>query len=175
VRPQPFKIHVQLAELGQLFHAMDPSPFLERDLNDDVADFILGSALEGPRRARPELVVVLRRPAPPAEMDAAREAIRHFFLQKVELTQRELRELLRQGQWSLWVGLSFLAACLVGGRVLAGMVDARFADLVREGFLVGGWVAMWRPLEIYLYGWWPILKRVRVYRALAQMPVHITT
>jgi hypothetical protein len=27
--------------------------------------------------------------------------------------------------------------------------------VIREGFLIGGWVAMWRPLEVFLYDWWP--------------------
>jgi hypothetical protein len=29
--------------------------------------------------------------------------------------------------------------------------------VLRENLLVGGWVAMWRPIEIFLYDWWPIL------------------
>ena len=29
------------------------------------------------------------------------------------------------------------------------------SDIVGEGMLVIGWVAMWRPLEIFLYEWVP--------------------
>jgi hypothetical protein len=45
--------------------------------------------------------------------------------------------------------------------------------MVREGFLIGGWVAMWRPLEVFLYDWWPILGEVRLFDRLSGMPVHI--
>ena len=36
-----------------------------------------------------------------------------------------------------------------------------------------GWVAMWKPLEIYLYRWWPLLALRRLYRRLARMPVEL--
>jgi hypothetical protein len=59
---------------------------------------------------------------------------------------------------------------LVLGNVLAGV---GIADLVREGVLIGGWVAMWRPLEILLYAWWPIQRDARLYDRLGDMPVRI--
>jgi len=34
---------------------------------------------------------------------------------------------------------------------------------VRESLLVGGAVAPWRPLEIFLYDWWPIRDLVTGY------------
>ena len=37
--------------------------------------------------------------------------------------------------------------------------ENRFADVIRESLLIGGWVAMWRPLEVFLYDWWPISAR----------------
>ena len=37
--------------------------------------------------------------------------------------------------------------------------------------LIAGWVAMWRPLEIFLYDWWPIRRRIRVLGKLSAMPI----
>jgi len=42
-----------------------------------------------------------------------------------------------------------------------------------EGFLIGGWVAMWRPLEVFLYDWWPIRAEGRLLKRLSTMPVRI--
>ena len=44
---------------------------------------------------------------------------------------------------------------------------------LRESLLIGGWVAMWRPLEVFLYDWWPIRAEARLYDRLAAMPVRI--
>ena len=38
---------------------------------------------------------------------------------------------------------------------------------------IGGWVAMWRPIEVFLYDWWPIRREARLYDRLAVMPVRI--
>jgi len=38
---------------------------------------------------------------------------------------------------------------------------------------IGGWVSMWRPLEIFLYDWWPIREEARLSDRLAAMPVRI--
>jgi hypothetical protein len=53
------------------------------------------------------------------------------------------------------------------------LADLRIGDLLREGVLIGGWVAMWRPLEIFLYDWWPIRRDALLYDRLGAMPVTI--
>jgi hypothetical protein len=40
--------------------------------------------------------------------------------------------------------------------------------------VIGGWVAMWRPLEIFLYDWWPILAERKLFDRLSVAPVRIT-
>jgi hypothetical protein len=38
---------------------------------------------------------------------------------------------------------------------------------------IGGWVAMWRPLEVFLYDWWPIRAEGRLLQRLSTIPVGI--
>ena len=62
---------------------------------------------------------------------------------------------------------------------LAGLVDRalrgnQVAALIRESMAIGGWVAMWRPLEIFLYDWWPILAERKLFDRLSAAPVRIT-
>ena len=40
--------------------------------------------------------------------------------------------------------------------------------------LIGGWVAMWRPMEIFLYDWWPIRADAMLADRLSVMPVRIS-
>jgi hypothetical protein len=57
---------------------------------------------------------------------------------------------------------------------VGGSSDAwGFRELFRESLLIGGWVAMWRPLELFLYDWWPIRAEARLYDRLSDMPVGI--
>jgi hypothetical protein len=48
-------------------------------------------------------------------------------------------------------------------------------EIARENLTIGGWVSMWRPLEIFLYDWWPIRSEARLSDRLAAMPVRIDT
>jgi cytidylate kinase len=48
-----------------------------------------------------------------------------------------------------------------------------FAKIVQEGLTIGGWVAMWRPLQIYLYDWWPLRAERRVLERLSRMSVRL--
>ena len=46
------------------------------------------------------------------------------------------------------------------------LTEAFFAE-------IGGWVAMWRPMEIFLYDWWPVRAEARLSDRLTAMPVRI--
>jgi hypothetical protein len=74
------------------------------------------------------------------------------------------------------IGLSFLGMCLVVADVLdAGYASNAFLKLLKESLLIGGWVAMWRPMQIFLYGWWPIVRKRSVYRNLSQAIVQVVS
>jgi hypothetical protein len=168
-------IEVHVAELKQLFNAIDPSPFREKDLDPKAEDFIVSWAKDVPAAARLALLVYLDRPAGlPEEATVLREAISEYFRQRAEATRRRLRELFRVGRTSLVIGTAFLGISLLLGDFIANALRGRtIGELLREGLLIGGWVAMWRPMEIFLYAWWPIRDEARLFDRLAKMPVRI--
>lgn len=169
-------IEVRIAELWQLFNAIDPSPFHERDLDPRAEEFILEWAGDLPADAPWALVVHLGR-APGRSDEAAllREAVHRYFAQRAAATRRRLRDLFRRGRRSLAIALAFLAVSIGLGDLLAGLLGEgrRISEIIREGFLIGGWVAMWRPLEVFLYDWWPIRGEARLLDKLSGMLVRI--
>lgn len=175
IPPNCERIEVRVAELKQLFNAMDPSPFRERDLDPAAEEFIVSWAREAPRDASLALVVYLDRPAGlPEEPAILREAVHEFFRHRAESDRQRLRRLLRIGRTSLVIGLVFLAVCIAAGDlVAAALKPRRIGEILRESLLIGGWVAMWRPLEVFLYEWWPIRAEIRLYERLCAMPVRI--
>ncbi len=168
-------IEVRVAELRQLFNAIDPSPFRQRDLDPKAEEFIVGWATDLPSDKPWALVVHLERPAGRADEAAIlRESIHEYFGQRVVASRRRLRELFRRGRISLVIGLAFLAASITVGDIVAGYFsESRVGEVIREGFLIGGWVAMWRPLEVFLYDWWPIRAEGGLLQRLSTIPVRI--
>ena len=170
----PHLIEVKVAGLHQLFNSMDPSPFHERDLDHDAEQFIVSWAQEYPRRDPLKLLVHLGRPpedvADPQPMIA--ESVHHYFEYRADMTRRELRQLMKEGRVALLIGMAFLGLCDLVAQSLPATRDS-WHEMLREGLTIIGWVAMWRPLEIYLYRWWPVLALERVYRNLSAMEVEV--
>ena len=176
--PLPSKcavIEVHVGELKQLFDAIDPSPFRDRDLDPKAEEFIVGWAKEFPKDATLALVVDLDREAGlPDEATILRESIHEFFRHRAGIFRQRLRELFRVGRTSLVIGLVTLAGAIALGDFLATLLkSSRIGEIVRESLTIGGWVSMWRPLEVFLYDWWPVRNEARLSDRLAAMPVRI--
>ena len=167
------RIEVRLRELAQLFNSLDPSPFIDRDLDADAEEFIVSWARELPHHGELELVIHLATPPEPARAAGAEEAVRHYFASRAEIKRRELRQLFRRGRASLSIGVLFLAGCFGLGVLLRPILPAGWNEFVELGLHIVGWVAMWRPLEIYLYDWWPVRNDLRLFERLARMPVRL--
>jgi hypothetical protein len=175
IPPKCAVIEVHVGELKQLFDAIDPSPFRDRDLDPKAEEFIVGWAKDLPYDASLALVVDLDRDAGlPDEAAVLRDAIHEFFRHRAQICRQRLRELFRVGRTSLVIGLVALAGAIALGDFLATMMKGgRIGEIVRESLTIGGWVSMWRPLEVFLYDWWPIRNEARLSDRLAAMPIRI--
>lgn len=168
-------IAVHVPRLEQLFNAIDPSPLQEKDLDARVEAFIVSWAREARPHARLELVVHVDEPARvPDPQGMVRDAVGAFFAERSRAKIRELRQLFRVGRRSLAIGLVAVAlTMIVGGALERAFGEQGFGVILRESLLIGGWVAMWRPLEIFLYEWWPMRADARLFDRLSVMPVRI--
>jgi hypothetical protein len=167
-------IRVRVSELKQLFNAIDPSPFRERDLDPNAEEFITDWAKEASPSATFGLAVHLDRPVGlPYEAAELGAAVHEFVRHRAERWRRQLRELFRRGRTSLVIGLCTLGVSLATGDLIGRFFTDHIAAILKEGLLIGGWVAMWRPMEIFLYDWWPIRAQAALADRLSVMPVRI--
>ena len=162
-------IEFRVKEIGQLFHSLDAlSPVRERDLDKDVEEYIVSWARELFNDQPIKIIIDL--PEQEAQTKAASElgqAFARYFSYRADVSQLELNELFRVGRRSLAIGGTILVACLVLSQ-LAGtyLAEGPFRRLLEQSLPILGWVANWRPLEIFLYDWWPLARRRDLYRRL---------
>lgn len=164
----PAELPLHLTRLEQLFDSLDPTPFRERDLDPRAEKYIVGWA----REQRPGVELKLRvhlDTDSPGSTTLVQEAVSRHFRTCAEATRRDLRELLRNGRLALAIGIAIVAVTMVA----ADFTSKLRYGIVSEGLVIGGWVAMWRPLEIFLYDWWPIRREARLYDRLAGMSVEV--
>jgi len=161
-------IDIRLKTSQQLFDGRDPAPFRERGLDEDAVDYIVGEAQEIPAKQPLRIVLmILEEPEPRLGTDDIIEAVRSHFTHEREKLERGLRQHVRRGQLTFVVGLSVLALFLTLAELTSAIPAGHFRQILREGLIITGWVAMWRPLEGLLYDWWPLVEtRKRIDRIL---------
>jgi len=168
-------IELRLEELSQLFDPFDPFPMPTRDLARSAEDFIVGWARELPRGQAFRIIVHLsQREAQSAAAAGLADALRRHFTYRAERMSGDLHEMFRIGRLSLFIGLAVLGGCVLGGRLVSGLFGpGDISSFVAEGLIILGWVANWRPIEIFLYDWWPLAQRRHLYRCLADASVEV--
>ncbi|MDB5962797.1 MAG: hypothetical protein JWP59_4091 [Massilia sp.] len=167
MKPNHLPVHtleLRVRELQQLFNSLDPSPFLTKDLARSAEAYIEGWALPIARGSRLQLTIhVEQLDSAQDASDLMSEAIHNHYGYKSDLVRAELRQLLRQGRISLAIGLAFVAACLLAAEMLTHPAQGAAGRIARESLTNNGWVAMWRPVQLFLYDWWPVVGRIHGY------------
>jgi hypothetical protein len=172
--PSKGPILVKVATVERLFNPIDPQPLDRRDLDIEVADWISEWAAEQ-RGDGPVTIEVLVADASAAgREDLVSEGIRNHFAYQRWATSRRLSRLWRDGRISLIIGLTALVTLTTASRLIVSSGGGAFLTLLREGLAVAGWVAMWRPMEIFLYEWWPMRRERRTFQRLAEADIVFT-
>ncbi len=173
--PPDSPIELKVREIGQLFQSLDPLPFRERDLDAAVEEYVMAWAREQ-GGARP-IRILVHLPAAESRREEAghiADAIRNYFAYRAEVARWDLKELFRMGRVSLAIGLTVLALCVIFGAEVSGRVGEGYAGrFFGEGLIILGWVANWRPIEIFLYDWWPLARRRRLLERLARATIDL--
>jgi hypothetical protein len=168
-------LDLRLSDLRQLFNSMDPAPFRERDLDLEAEDYIVSWSREMPAGSRLALDVHLGHdPATADEAKLIGEAVHEHFSRCAQASRRRLRQLFRTGRVSLVIGVAFLAAAIALAQLVRQLIASEgTAWLMSESLIIGGWVALWRPMEIFLYDWWPIRADIKLFDRLGAMDVRL--
>ena len=123
------------------------------------------------------LRIIVHLPEAQASLPETREigaAITGYFGYRARIIGLDLNELFRVGRWALAIGVAVLSfSVIIGQTVVIRLAPQPLAGLIAESLLIFGWVANWRPIEIFLYEWWPLVRRRNLYRRLAAAQVEL--
>jgi hypothetical protein len=165
-------INIKIKRINQLFNSFDPSPFLEKDLDDDAFEYITSSVSEQPFKAKQKIIInIPKNQRTKLSEIEIRRAIHNFFEYKKILAEHGIKLKLREGQFSFIIGMVFLITCTVFSEYMSVHSSSLVIKIIAEGLLIGGWVAMWKPISDILYEWWPIWKEKKIYHKISQMDI----
>jgi hypothetical protein len=168
-------IEIRVEEIAQLFDTLDPFPFHQRDLDKDAEEYIVGWAREFPRHH--PINIIIHVPDEELKTEHAKQlgpALNRYFKYRAEIIDRDLNELFRIGRQSLLIGATVLAGCILASRaIIAVLGSGNISRFTEESLIILGWVANWKPIQIFLYDWWPLARRRNLYRRLAVAKVQL--
>jgi hypothetical protein len=168
------RIELTVRDVRRLFDNRDPAPYRERDLDEGAVEYVMGAVEEIPRHLPLSLVVTIDAPPDPLlPDDVVADAIRSHFAHVRRQVARRLRQHVRRGRLALGIGFLALVVCLTLAQGVATLPGGYLRDVVREGLVIAGWVAMWRPLEGLLYDWWPLVEERRQVDRVLEAPIAI--
>ena len=161
-------IEIRLERLEQLYDLLDPAPFRDKALDRAAEAYLLECAEDAPG----DEPLRLRVRVPPAlvarEAEVAGAVHAHFeWLWERADKRRAARA--RMHRFAMLLGIVVLLAAL-GLRGLFAEGGGR-ADVLREGLLILGWVALWRPVEWVLFDTWDHRQRRSALKRLATAEV----
>ncbi len=169
------RVELELRNVAALFNSMDPAPFHEKDLDHDAEEFIVSWMREYPLATPVTLHVHLIEWPAEDPTDTIRDAVHQYFAYRGQLINMEFRQLMKHARTSLLIGLVFLTTCLITSSYFLADREGTLFKILRESLTIAGWVAMWRPMQLYLYDWWPLRGRSRLYSKLSKIPVEVAT
>lgn len=167
-------IELELHSIMQIFNSFDPAPFHEKELDPEAEEYIYNTVGEFPQKKPLEILIYI----PPSEFDGEmeltlKESIRNHFSYKKLLTEIDLRKLLQRGRRNMTIAIVFLFLCLLIIRLLSTLQGGLVNTMLSEGLTIIGWVAMWEPVYVFLYGWWPIVQKRNIYRKILNMDINV--
>jgi hypothetical protein len=169
-------IELRAPLLRNLFDERDPAPFRERDLDDDAAEYIVSAAQDIHPKKLGKLRIIVNDPQLEERRALAIAAIHDYFEYHVDLTKRKRRNAFDIGIRSLLIGLAFLSVSIIVSKTVSENVDDAFWRLLlKEGLLLTGWVSMWKPINFFLYEWWPIRDLINIYEKLRTIDIQIVS
>ncbi len=176
-RPKPgadgvWELPLVLETVAEASETTIPLPLPYRKLNAEVLEYLEDVAQQVPKGEEARIVVYL----PMEEIQPGFEQKLNKVLDiygdaRLEKLKREEKRALGASLSALAWGFAFMLVCQIIG-VLADFPEhPTLTNTISEGFLVLGWVALWKPFETLLFDWRPSVERTKLHERLAAMPV----
>lgn len=167
-------IEIKVETIRQLFDERDPTPFRLRDLDDDAVEYIISSAEEiGPENVG-KIRIMSVCAVDKNTYEVITNSVKDHFLYRCDITRKKLKAIFRLGFKSLLIGILFLSFAVFTSGHVGSMIPENFwGKLFKEGFLLLGWVSMWKPINIFLYEWWPLKDLISTYEIVADLKVEV--
>jgi len=167
-------IDLVLRNVMQLFNSLDPSPFHEKELDPNAEEYIFNAVVDQPKKIPVKMAIYLpENSITGTTRESIILGIHNHFIYKSSVSDRELRRLFERGRLVLIIAMGILFMTLLARQYLSTFEQDLLVRMAGEGLLILGWVTLWEPAYIFIYGWWPIVQKRRIYDKITTMEIEV--
>jgi len=164
-------INIRIKTQDQLFNSFDPSPFIDKDLDNDAIEYIVSYFEEFALNEKIEILIHLPKSQKKKTSEKIiRQGIHNYFSYRQELEAHKIKKKLESSRISFTIGVMILISCMGVKYLIVGklMNHEWLSAILSEGLTIGGWVAMWKPMGEILYEWLPMKRDKDIYQKISE-------
>lgn len=166
---ESYNVDIELNDYRDVYSEWDYSPFINRDLDEDLLEYLMECSLEISGKHRmivnfflPEFLYDKQRE------ERSREGIRHYFSYRERKTKNGRWTLIRNSIILGLIGTFFLITSYFIEFYIQEMVALK---LLSEGLMIGAWVAIWEIFSIVFFQVNEINTKLKHYKILKDLPI----
>jgi len=159
-------IDVAAEKAEHLYNDFDKrSPYIRRDLDQDLVDYLIESAREVGDEAF-SIGFTLVQPPDDTGLRRIRRSIHGYFMYLADVERHKIRQMVRRSMVFLSIGIAILFLSVWINRWL-GSPRTDVANVFTQGLTVAAWVSLWEALATFLVDWPPSRQDIKLYLRLA--------
>ncbi|WP_461205667.1 hypothetical protein [Clostridium sp. DL1XJH146] len=149
IEREQFIIDVQLEDYRDAYSDWDFSPFINRDLDDDLTEYLLECSFEIPIKS-PMIINfhILNQKQNPAREERSIKGMYNYFGYEIRKLKNYRMRVLRHTLTFFIVGTVLL---VLGSLLDEIMANSIFTKVLSEGFSIGGWVMIWEMFSTWFF------------------------
>ncbi|ABN07742.1 hypothetical protein Mlab_1578 [Methanocorpusculum labreanum Z] len=170
------EIELRIAQPAQFYNLLDPAPNDEKEINQVTESYIMDSLddMQNDKRGSAKIVLYLEQTLYDDEKTRKdmEKAIHSHFAERVCSATLKYKQAMNKGRRYLIRGLIFLIICLIFSSVVTSIHNQNdIIYAIGQSFVIIGWVALWRPVEFYLYDRRDMIDERKMLSQLETIPI----
>lgn len=165
-------LDIQLENYRDAYSNWDYSPFINRDLDDNLMEYLLACSYEIPRKK----TIIIRFHLLHQLRDASREqksidGMYNFFQYRIRKIKHDRLHLIRDTVSFLFIGTALL---IIANITSVNIHDVFWNNLLSEGLSIGAWVMIWEMFSIWFFKVNSLSNRIKHYQRLGKATIVYT-
>lgn len=165
-----YHIDIQLDTYRDVYSEWDYSPLVNRDLDEDLLEYLMSCSYEIPRNR--EIVIDFFLPVHIYNVERENrsiEGIHNYFNYKIRQTNSERYRLIRSTILFFFIGTLLLILAIFSNRLIQMPL---FEQVISEGLFIGAWVAIWEIFSIWFFQINGLIYKVKHYQRLQKSIIY---